>query len=524
MSKDENVRKLSKGFQYFQEIRDEKCVYVDKTDLVWEIANGDKYNFLSRPRRFGKSLLTSTLQCYFEGRYDLFNGLKIMEKEEEWPKRAVFQFDFSGKYTAKKLENYLRETIAQYEEIYGKSSFTNTDDRFKDLMQKACEQTGHKVAVLVDEYDSPLQDTLFDDKVHKEIADVYRGFFPVMKSGGDYLQCLFLTGITKFTQLSLFSINNSVTILSTRPEYATVCGITQQEIIDNYMPELEVMAKINGWTVEQTLAELKEMYDGYRFSSDVNKEVYNPFSLINAFAEKELSNYWAASGASKMLNEMLIRTDERGENLEDRTITAKKLNSADITKDDTTLFLYQTGYLTIKDAFKGGYTLGIPNREVRETIYEILLPNVIKKEPETVDSSISNMKKNLERGDIEKMMESLKLLIAQTPYSVRKEEHIYEERFQYCVSCALYLCGCIVQPEVQVANGRIDIVAHYNNIIFVIELKLDSNGGLEAAKKQLIEKNYTSAFPKDKEVYAIAISFSTEEGSRGISGYDVSKV
>jgi len=521
----QEVRLLSDGFQSFEEIRNEHRVYVDKTDMVWKIANTKKYNFLSRPRRFGKSLLTSTLKCYFEGRTDLFQGLKIMEKEKNWVKRAVFQFDFSGCETAESLENYLRDTVSEYEKIYGASDYTNTHDRFKALMRNACEKTGQQVAVLVDEYDSPLQHTLTEEEEHKKLVKVYRSFFPVMKSGSDWLKCLFITGITKFTQLSLFSMLNTMSILSTNPDYATVCGITEQELIDNYMPEIEALGEKNGWTVEQTLQELRNMYDGYCFSNDLSKSVYNPFSLISALADKNLGYYWASSGASAMLKDMLVKSEENGKRLEGRRISKMKLDTSDVSLKDSTNFLYQSGYLTIKDCYPDGFVLGIPNNEVRRALYDIVLPNITKKDSEDVDEAIEGMKCALADGNIAGMMENLKLVAAQTPYPTRKGEHVYEERFQFIVKGALILCGCRVQDEPHIATGRPDIVAQKDNTTMVFELKLDNNGGLEAAKRQLADRNYTAAYlHKGCDVYAIAVSFSTDDSIRGISGYDIKKV
>ena len=526
MSDKKTGRQLSEGFQSFEELRDNKCVYVDKTDMVWELANSKKYIFLSRPRRFGKSLLTSTLQCYFEGKKDLFNGLKIMDKETEWVSRPVFKFDFSNCITADDLLEKLDVRLGEYEAIYGKNpAAKNPGNRMLMLLKNAYLQSGIQSATLVDEYDFPLQHSLFNEAEHERLVKVYQNFFPPFKEYGNYLKCLFLTGCTKFTNLGLFSINNANSIVSSWPKYATLCGITKQELIDNYMPEIKELGEKKGWTVEETIEELRNMYDGYRFSSDMDKAVYNPFSLVNALAEKEITNYWISSGGSTMLNEMLIRSDENRENLEECSITENKLDMSDVGKGDIKLFLYQTGYLTIKEHFDGGYTLGIPNREVREAIYEILLPNAMSKENDFVDSTISDMRKALKKGDIVGMLENMKLLISQIPYPSRKEEHYYEERFQYFVSCALYLCGCTVNYEVPMSTGRIDLVAKYKNIIMAIELKLDNNGGVEAAKKQLKERNYTSALTnKGKDVYAVAISFSTEDNIRGVSGYDVKKI
>jgi len=267
------------------------------------------------------------------------------------------------------------------------------------------------------------------------------------------------------------------------------------------------------------------MYDGYCFSNDLAKSVYNPFSLISALADRKIGYYWASSGASAMLNDMLVKSEEDGKRLEGRKISEMKLDTSDVSLKDSTNFLYQSGYLTIKDYRSEVFTLGIPNNEVRRALYDIVLPNVMKKDKDDVDEAIQEMKLALADGNIEGMMENLKLVAARTPYPTRKGEHVYEERFQFIVKGALILCGCRVQEETPLATGRPDIVAQKDNTTMVFELKLDNNGGLEAAKQQLTDRNYTAAYlPKGTDVYAIAVSFSTNDSIRGISGYEIKKV
>jgi len=521
----QKIRRLPKGMQSFEMIRKEGYLYVDKTDLVWQIANTDQNNFMSRPRRFGKSLLSDTLACYFEGKKELFEGLKIMDLEQEWPKRQVFRFDFSGKNTAEELSRYLNTALTKYEMIYPKDDTDiNFDDRFLALMQKAYEKTGYGVAVLFDEYDSPLQHTLFDKEEHEKIANVCRSFFPALKTASQYLKCLFITGITKFTQLSFFSTLNNVSILSSMPKYATVCGFTHQEIIDNFQPELEAMGKENGETVEQVLDDLKNMYDGYHFSRDLTPEtlVYNPFSLINALANRRISNYWASSGSSKMLSDMLQHNEVQKEELDGCTMKLDVLDNADVSIEDVPLFLYQCGYLTIKGVTKHRYELGFPNREVRTALYEIVLPNALRKRPNNVDNIIGNIQMAMDKNDITTAMEKLKQLIASVPYAHKSEEYLSEERYRYLLKVAFYLMGCSIEEEKQMAGGIIDLVAHYDTCILVMELKLDNNGGLEAAKKQLAENNYAAAYSaEDKPVYAVAIELGSQE--RGIIAYDIAK-
>jgi len=524
MSAMKTTRRLPQGLQSFVQIRKEGYVIVDKTDLVWKIANGVRYNFLNRPRRFGKSLLTDTLACYLAGKKELFEGMKIMDLEQEWPQRHVFRFDFSGHETAQGLERYLQTSLELYEQKFGKSPFTGLADKFSWLMQQACEQTGYTVGVVVDEYDSPLQHTLFNPTEHEKFVQVYRSFFPALKTSSQYLKCLFITGITKFTQLSLFSTLNNVSVLSTMPEYATVCGFTHQEIIDNFQPELEAMGQKFGQSVDQVLNDLRDMYDGYHFSDDTapEKAVYNPFSLINALAEGRLRNYWAASGGSDLLDKMLQRTEVNKETLDGCTIDRDTLDLADVTPDNIPLFLYQCGYLTIKGASKHRYTLGFPNNEVRRSLYKIVLPNALRKRSYYVDNIMGDIQQALDNSDVATAMEKLKQLISSVPFAHDSEEYLTEERYRYLLKIAFYLVGCHIEEEKPMASGIIDLVAHYDNCILVMELKLDSNGGLKAAKEQLDARNYAAAFAaEDKPVYAIAIELGSHE--RSITAYDITR-
>jgi hypothetical protein len=524
MSNENNMRPLPKMVQDFEELRKGGFVYVDKTDMVWHIANGDKFNFLGRPRRFGKSLLTSTLHYYFEGRKDLFQGLNIMGLEKEWTKRQVFHFDFSGCNTADELNNYIDFALIRYEEIYGRDGAAKEPkDRFLTLIQQACAKYDAPVAILVDEYDTPLQHTLFNPKEHESLRDIYRSFFPALKTGGKYIKCAFLTGVTRFTQLSIFSTLNNVSIIGSMPQYATVCGLTEKEIRTDFAPELEAMGKKNGWSTEQTIKQLEMMYDGYHFSYVLGDGVYNPYSVINALANGRISNYWASSGASSLLNDMLTHSDENGKNLDGRLMTQDTLETADVSLDNVTLFLYQSGYLTVKDYYDGVYRLGIPNTEVRMALYKIVLPNALRRQQEDVDSAIADIKWALNDGDVTQAMKSLQLLVAQTPYSRGKDAKAYEDRYRFIVKNTLFLCGCQVEEEKQMATGRIDLVAHYRNIIMVMELKLDSNQGMEGAKRQMTDRQYTSAYSAEKNaVYAIAIGFSTKD--KGITQINVEKI
>ena len=515
-------RKLPVDIQSFEELRKQNYVYVDKTDFAWHIVNDRRVTFLSRPRRFGKSLLTDTIQCYLEGKKELFNGLKINDLETEWPKRQVFKFDFSGKATAEAMRNCIEETIADYEEIYGRNETSkNLDRRMLDLMAAAYEQTGHQVGVLFDEYDAPLQSNLYNDDEFKKLQDVYRSFFPIFKTGDKHLKCLFLTGITKFTQLSLFSVLNNIGILSAYEEYAGSCGITKQELVDNFQPEIQRLAAKQNTTFDGALELLQQKYDGYHFSKNMI-DVFNPFSVLNALDRGELKDYWAGSGHSFMLNEMLIHADTEKLDIDNVLIDASELEISDVSVNNVKLFLYQTGYLTIKDYDDGVYTLGIPNSEVRKTLYNIVLPNAVAQRNESVSNCTVNIRMALRKGDIPKAMKYLQQLVSQTPYATKGQKD-YEDRFRFILDNAFYLCGFQVEEEKQMSNGTIDLVAENQNMILLFELKLESNGGLEAAKRQLLDRNYAAAYSaSEKPIHQIAIEFSLNK--HGITAWEEVRV
>ena len=368
------LRKLPVGVQSFKKIREENYLYVDKTDIIWELANnGDQYNYLSRPRRFGKSVLVATLEAYFQGRKELFNGLKIMDMEDEWKQYPVIRLDMSrGGASAEEIESYLDRTFEEYEQKYDikiKPS-DSLSNRFDLIIKSAYKQTGMKVVILIDEYDSPLQHS-WKTTEHEGCTSVYRSVFAILKADDEYERFVFITGITKFTQISLFSVLNNLSNISFMPQYAPLCGITEEEIYENFQPELEKMAEMNDWTLQQTHDNLKEYYDGYHFSEDNMIDIYNPFSLINALSQSRLLNFWAASGATSRLPKFISNAELRLGNFDNCRIMRDVLEMSDVTGGGAALFLYQSGYLTIKASDEFGYILGFPNKEVKQALYEI---------------------------------------------------------------------------------------------------------------------------------------------------------
>ena len=515
MMAETSERRLPVGIQSFEEIRKEKYLYVDKTDLVWNLANcGKKYNYLSRPRRFGKSVLVDTLQAYFEGRRELFEGLKIMELEKEWVKRPVIRLDMSGAgATPEAIISYLDDMFFHYE---GQYDVTVRQDsslavRFKNIIEAACQKTGNKVAVLIDEYDSPLQHS-WKTPVHDACSAIYKEVFAILKLKDNRERFVFITGITKFTQISLFTVLNNLTNISFLPQYAALCGITKQEITDNFMPEIEAMGKKNGWTTEETVIQLKDNYDGYHFSAENMVDVFNPYSLINALDQSSIKNFWAASGATSLLPKFVDDMEIRLGNFENCPIDSDTIETSDVTGGGAELFLYQSGYLTIKGYEEGLYLLGIPNHEVRKALYNIVLPALTMKSEALTITTQNVLRLNLQRGNLPEAEKCLKALIADVPYSNKKLASMdMEERYRLVMSTIFNAIGFRVEVERMIATGRIDMVVYTSRIIYVLELKLSNNGGLTAAEKQITANQYAEPFKADKrKVVALAVELDSE--------------
>ena len=372
-----NDRRLPVGIQSFEKIRKDGYLYVDKTDIIWQLANRNKtYNYLSRPRRFGKSVLVDTLEAYFMGKKELFEGLKIMQMETEWVKRPVIRLDMSraGAEPAT-LRSYLDITFGRLEEEYGITPKPTAQlaDRFNAIIVGAYEQTGLQVAILIDEYDSPLQHS-WNTPQHEACTAIYREVFAILKADDKYEKFVFITGITKFTQISLFSVLNNLSNISFEPEYAAICGITKEEVLRDFKPEINKLAECEDWTFDEAVAQLTAYYDGYHFCRRNMVDVFNPFSLINALADSDLKNYWASSGATSLLPKFVDDMELKLGNFDPCTILRQTIETSDVTGGGAELFLYQSGYLTIKDYQMGVYILGFPNSEVRQALYETVLP------------------------------------------------------------------------------------------------------------------------------------------------------
>ena len=505
-----NDRKLPVGIQSFEEIRKGGYLYVDKTDIIWQLANRNKtYNYLSRPRRFGKSVLVDTLEAYFLGKKELFEGLKIMQLETEWVKRPVIRLDMSrAGAEPETLRSYLDITFDRLEKEYGitPKPTAKLADRFNAIIVGAYEQTGQQVAILIDEYDSPLQHS-WKTPYHEACTAVYREVFAILKADDKYEKFVFITGITKFTQISLFSVLNNLSNISFEPEYAAICGITKEEVLRDFKPEINKLAEYEDWTFNEAVAKLTAYYDGYHFSRRNMVDVFNPFSLINALADSDLKNYWASSGATSLLPKFVDDMEIRLKDFDHSALLGTIIETSDVTGGGAELFLYQSGYLTIKGYINGTYLLGIPNFEVRQALNEIVLPTLAMRKNNDLQSTQAFLNVHLSLGNLPEAMKCLKALIADVPYSNKKLASMdMEERYRLILSTIFYAIGCRVEVEKMIATGRIDMVVENTNFIYVLELKLSNNGGVDAATEQMKAKQYAEPFKADKrKVIALAI-------------------
>ena len=372
-----NDRKLPVGIQSFEKIRKDGYLYVDKTDIIWQLANrGKKYNYLSRPRRFGKSVLVDTLEAYFMGKKELFEGLKIMQMETEWVKRPVIRLDMSrAGAEPESLKGYLDYTFQEYESLYEIETRGNSPlaTRLIEIIKTAYNKTGLQVAILIDEYDSPLQHS-WKTPLYEKCTAIYRDVFVILKSMDKFENFIFITGCTKFSQFSLTSGLNNLSFIGFDSEYAALCGITKEEAIYYFKPEINKLAACKGWTFDEAAMHLSSYYGGYHFSSRNKVDVFNPFCLINALADSDLENYWFSSGTSPLLSKFEDDIKKRLKNFEYCPIISDTLETSDVTDGGAELVLYQLGYLTIKGYMDGIYLLGFPNSEVKKSLYETILP------------------------------------------------------------------------------------------------------------------------------------------------------
>lgn len=503
----ENFRRYPIGIQDFEDLRNNDYVYVDKTGLIYQLVSTNKVYFLSRPRRFGKSLLISTLEAYFLGKKELFQGLAMEQLEKDWTVHPVLHIDFSiSKYThVDMLRTVIDTRLASWERIYGCDEKDHSfSTRLATVIRRAYEQTGQQVVVLVDEYDSPMLDSNNDETLHKELRNIMRDFFSPLKASGKYLRFLFLTGITKFSQMSIFSELNNLQNISMSDDYSTICGITEEELLTQMKVDVERMAQANNETYEEACAHLKKQYDGYHFSKAC-VDVYNPFSLINAFAQRSYENYWFSTGTPTFLIELLQRINFDIRLLDRMDAKPEDFDKATDSLTDPVPVLYQSGYLTIKayDAFFRTYTLGYPNEEVQIGFIESLIPSYLYQPTRESNFYVVSFVRDLMKGNLESCLERTRSFFASIPNDLNNKE---EKHYQTIFYLLFRLMGQYVDTEVKSAVGRADVVIKMQDVIYVFEFKMD--GTPDEALAQINSKGYAIPYATDhRKVVKVGINF-----------------
>ena len=504
------------GIQTFSKIREGNYLYIDKTAYVYRMTHSaSSYMFLSRPRRFGKSLLTSTLHSYFSGRKDLFHGLAMEKLEKEWTEYPVLHFDMSTAKHAdsEQLLQELNLKLYGYEQIYGRlEEEVNPNQRLMGLIKRAYEQTGKKVVVLIDEYDAPLLDVVHERENLDVLRNIMRNFYSPLKACDPYLRYVFLTGITKFSQLSIFSELNNIKNISMDEPYAAICGISEDEIRLQMKDDLGGLAKKLEITPEEALMKLKENYDGYHFTSP-SPDIYNPFSLLNAFADGKFGSYWFGSGTPTYLVKMLDKFGVKPSEIGRRQLKSSVFDAPTETMTDAVPLLYQSGYITIKDYNKmlDLYTLDIPNKEVRLGLMESLLPYYVNNKTPEATTMVAYLFYDIQNGDMDAALHRLQEFLSTIPYcdNTRFEGH-YQQVFYIIFS----LLGYYVDVEVRTPRGRVDIVLRTKTTLYVMELKLDKSAG--EAMEQIDLKNYPERFALcGLPVVKVAVSFDSERCTIG---------
>ena len=504
------------GIQTFDKIREGGYLYVDKTKYIYEVTHPGQYVFLSRPRRFGKSLLTSTLEAYFSGRKDLFKGLAIEKLEKEWKQYPVLHFDLSDikKGTVEDFEDSVNSSLASMEETYGVvKTADNLATRFKELVERIYKRTGKQVVVLIDEYDAPLLTVLHDPERLEKMRTALQSFYSPIKKLDPYLRFVFITGITKFSQLSIFSQLNNLKNISMKPQYAAICGITQEELEDNFQEGIRALGEENEMTSEQVLAKLARTYDGYHFAHK-SPGVYNPFSLLSAMDNCDFDNYWFSTGTPTFLVNMLKHFHADITKIDGSEAFATDFDQPTENMQSILPLFYQSGYITIKsyDPIIDRYTLGYPNEEVKVGLMRILVPYYVHTNTLEAGNTVVQMYLALRKDDMDGCLKAMQEFLTTIPYqeNTLKDAPTTEGHFTAMLYVMFSLLNVYVESQVRNAKGRLDILIKTDTSIYVMELKM--NGDLDKALRQIDEKDYTIPYQSDgRKVVKVAINFSTED-------------
>lgn len=507
------------GIQNFEKIRKEGYFYVDKTKWIYQLVTTGQYYFLSRPRRFGKSLLLSTLEAYFQGKKELFNGLAIETLEQEWINYPILHLDLNAKkYDSKaSLDAILNQHLEKWEAIYGDTKKDRSpEERFAYMIEKISLATGRGVVILIDEYDKPLLQTINDDALQTEFRNTLKAFFGVLKSCDRYIRFAMLTGVTKFSKVSVFSDLNNLMDISIDRRYNNLCGITKEELYTNLSKEIKELASANQMTENEVREELKKWYDGYHFDED-SADIYNPFSLLNTFAKMKFSSYWFETGTPTFLVEILKKSGYPLADLTNAMATSDTLGDIDSINENPIPILYQSGYLTIKSynfEFQT-YTLGFPNREVEDGFIRYLLPYYTSVQKSESSVELVRLVQEIRGGKINSFMQRLQSFFAGTPYELVRDIELHYQNVLFII---FKLLGFYTQAEYHTSQGRIDLVVKTDRYIYVMEFKL--NGSAEQALQQINEKQYALPFATDhRTVYKIGANFSNQ--TRGLEKWIV---
>jgi hypothetical protein len=510
------IRKYPIGIQSFEKLRRGQYIYVDKTDLVYQLATAGNPCFLSRPRRFGKSLLLSTLEAYFEGKRELFEGLAIDKLETDWEVHPVMHLDLNARNyeTQEDLIAMLNQHLEKWEALYGDEKKDRApEERFAYIIEQAYLKTGHPVVVLIDEYDKPLLRSFHSEELQRQFRNTLTAFYTVLKSADRYLRLVFITGVTKFAQMSVFSELNQLTDISQLPQYATLCGMTRSEIEDSFAPDIEELGRLNNLTTEEVMNKLTRLYDGYRFSEYATEGIYNPFSLLSVMSHKVFKDYWFSSGTPTFLVKMLKETDYDLRELDGIEVPSAALISYRANSKEPVPMIYQSGYLTIKSYDKEfkTYTLGFPNEEVRYGFLNFVLPFYTPIDSEEGNFYIGKFVQELRKGDPEAFLTRLRAFFADIPYELNNKT---ERHYQVVFYLVFKLLGQFAEAEVRSAKGRADAVVKTADYIYVFEFKLD--GTADEAIHQIDDKGYLIPYTADgRKLVKVGVSFSREERNLG---------
>ena len=504
------LQNLPIGIQNFEKIREGNYLYVDKTAWVYKLVSTGSYYFLSRPRRFGKSLLLSTLHSYFDGRRDLFEGLAIAGLEQKWDKYPVLHLDLNTRNykDADALPGILNEYLEKWEALYGDAKKDRVlEERFSYIIEQAYVKTGKRVVILIDEYDKPMLQTIGNESLQEEYRNTLKAFYGALKSGDQYIQFAMLTGVTKFGKVSVFSDLNNLKDISMRKDYHEICGITEAELYRDFGGYMERMASELDMSVGEVGNEMTRLYDGYHFAVG-QPGLYNPFSVLNAFDANAFGSYWFETGTPTYLVHLLRMQDYSLERMSDEYTTEDVLNSVDVASTNPIPVIYQSGYLTIKeyDSEFRTYHLGFPNAEVADGFFRFLLPYYTSLNPVEAPFHIQKFVQEIRTGNPEAFLTRLKSFFSDTPYELVKD---LENHYQNVLFILFKLLGVYVRAEYHTSRGRIDMVLQSRDYTYVMEFKLD--GTAEDALRQIMDREYPLPFSTDgTTVFRIGLNFSSE--------------